>query len=106
MIAKLEKAKVRVATLDPVEADTPADTKLLKKSEKELEVPAARVLTYSALPAHPVLGMWRKKRDVVTKVRAVHGLGAVEADTPASTGLLAHIVTEHEVAMPRMVYMI
>ena len=97
------KAKLRVATLDEVEADTPADTKLLKKTEKEIAVPAARV--YSAPIFHPYT-LLRKKRALVAKVRTVHGLAEVKADTPASTGLLKHIVTEHNIAVPQMVYMI
>ncbi|KAF0296528.1 hypothetical protein FJT64_000560 [Amphibalanus amphitrite] len=100
LVGVQEKAKVRIATLDPVEADTPANTKLLVENEKEMEIPATRVLTYSALPyAH----VFRKKRALV---RQMHGLGMVAADTPASTALLQPIVSEHSMVVPKMVYMI
>ena len=45
LLVGVQKAKVRVASLEAVEADTPANTKLLKKTEKELEIPTAPVLT-------------------------------------------------------------
>ena len=98
VLIKAANPKLRVASLDPMEADTPANTKLLKMTEKEVELNP--VISYSAL-AHPVYFL-RKKRDLnLANLATVHGVATVAAETPASTGLMAPFITA-----PRMVYMI
>jgi len=103
LFSNVGKAKVRMASLDPVEAETPADTKLLKINEKEVEVPTMRVLTYANF--HPMFRMLRKKRDVA-KLKMVSL--ADGSRTPASTALLKWVHGEHSVVMPstRMMYII
>ncbi|XP_037074025.1 uncharacterized protein LOC119095271 [Pollicipes pollicipes] len=99
-------ATFKTVSLDKVKADTPADTTLLKVTEKEHETYVPSVVSYAAPAVHYTTPVVSYAVPEVKKVEATFKtatLDKVEADTPADTSLLKVTEKEHETYVPSVV---